>query len=34
MLTENTVIEKTDKKFDISAAADDNNESEKITLLN
>ena len=34
MLTENTVIEKSDRKFDISAAADDNNESEKITLLN
>ena len=34
MLTENTVIEKSDRKFDISAAADDNNESEKVTLLN
>ena len=34
MLTENTVIEKSDRKFDISAAADDNIESEEVTLLN
>ena len=33
MLTENTVIEKSNRKFDISTLADDN-ESEKITLLN
>ena len=33
MLTENTVIEKSDRKFDISVAADDN-ESEEVTLLN
>ena len=34
MLTESTVIEKSDRKLDIPAAADDNNESEKITLVN
>ena len=34
MLTENTVTEKSDRKLDISAAADDNIESEKIFLLN
>ena len=34
MLTENTVIEKSDRKFDIPTAADDNNESEEVTLLN